>query len=321
MSTLALRPAPEDTDSERRKLIIRKRFRPDNDVTLFQGDCLDFLRSLPSQEAQLIVTSPPYNVGKSYEKRISFEEYLENQRLVIVECVRILKPGGSVCWQAGHYLAGESQIIPLDLAFHPLFAQHECLRLRNRIIWHYSHGLNCRRRFSGRHETILWYTKGDQYTFDLDAVRVPQKYPGKRAYKGPNRGKYSGNPLGKNPGDVWEFPNVKGSHVEKTPHPCQFPIELPERLVLALTSADDLVVDPYVGVGTSLLAAVMHSRRAAGSDIVREYLAIARTRLLDACIGRLRYRPLGKPILVPEPNTRLTTSPFGNKQDSGTGTG
>jgi adenine-specific DNA-methyltransferase len=90
----------------------------------------------------------------------------------------------------------------LDLALHPLFAHHSDLRLRNRIIWHFEHGLNCKFRFSGRYETILWYTKGDDYTFNLDAIRVPQKYPGKKAYKGLKRGEYSGHPLGKNPGDV-----------------------------------------------------------------------------------------------------------------------
>jgi adenine-specific DNA-methyltransferase len=157
---------------------------------------------------------------------------------------------------------------------------------------------------------ILWYTKGDDYIFNLDEVRIPQKYPGKRAYKGPRKGKYSCNPLGKNPGDVWDFPNVKSHHVEKTSHPCQFPIELPERLILALSRPHDLIVDPFLGVGTTAVAAVLHRRRAAGADLKARYLKIARNRIVEASRGTLRRRPMGRQIYEPNPNTRLTTSPF-----------
>ena len=292
------------------RLRIRRRYSPDNDVTLFHGDCLALLRTIPDKSVRLVVTSPPYNVGKSYEDRVSFDQYLSRQKLVIAECVRVLKPGGSVCWQVGHHVNGYGQVIPLDLALHPLFAEHSLLRLRNRIIWHFEHGLHCTHRFSGRHETILWYTKGDKYLFNLNAVRVPQKYPGKRAYKGPRRGEYSGNPLGKNPGDVWILPNVKGKHIEKTDHPCQFPIELPLRLIRALTKKNDLVVDPYLGVGTTAVAAILCGRRAAGADLMEGYLESARQRIQDAVTGDLRYRQIGKPVYCPKPNTPLTTSPF-----------
>ncbi len=295
------------------RLSISRYFRKENDVTLFRGDCLSLLRHIPDGSVQLVVTSPPYNVGKSYERRLRFEEYMAQQRAVIAECVRVTRPGGSICWQVGNHVNGHGQVIPLDLALHPVFVSHDSLRLRNRIIWHYQHGLNCTYRFSGRHETVLWYTKGDEYYFNLDAVRVPQKYPGKRAYKGPHRGKFSGNPLGKNPGDVWDLPNVKGSHVEKTTHPCQFPIELPERLILALTKKNNLVLDPFLGVGSTAVAAVMHGRRVAGADVVKSYLEIAQARIRDMIRGRLRYRPLGTAIYVPKPNTRLTISPFAPK--------
>ncbi|MBE3040086.1 MAG: site-specific DNA-methyltransferase, partial [Chloroflexi bacterium] len=217
----------------------------------------------------------------------------------------------------GHHVNGHGQAIPLDLLLHPLFAEHSGtvqLLLRNRIIWHFEHGLNSRKRFSGRHETILWYTVGDRYTFNLDTVRIPQKYPGKRAYKGKRRGEYSCNPLGKNPGDVWVIPNVKSNHAEKTKHPCQFPIELPERLILALTNKGHLVVDPFLGVGTTAVAAILHGRRAAGADIKAEYLAIARQRIRAALSGRLRRRPFAKPVYEPPPNTPLTTSPFSGKK-------
>ena len=137
-------------------------------------------------------------------------------------------------------------------------------RLRNRIVWTFGHGQHCQRRFSGRYEVVLWYTKSDDYIFHLDPVRVPAKYPGKRAFRGPRKGQLSGNPLGKNPSDVWEIPNVSGNHVEKTAHPCQFPVALVERLVLALTDVGGVVFDPFCGVATSGVAALLHQRRYVG---------------------------------------------------------
>jgi adenine-specific DNA-methyltransferase len=292
---------------------IRRRFDERNDVTLYHGDCVKLLRKVPNAVAQLIVTSPPYNVGKDYEENLTIDDYLKLQRTVIDECVRITRPGGSICWQVGNHINGHGQMIPLDLLLHPLFSAYAAtdqLLLRNRIVWHFEHGLNCKNRFSGRHETILWYTKGDDYVFNLDVVRVPQKYPGKRAYKGKRRGEFSCNPLGKNPSDVWIVPNVKSNHVEKTTHPCQFPIEIPERLILALTNEGDLVVDPFVGAGTTAVAAVLHKRRSAGADIRNDYLEIALQRIKAAATGRLRRRPFGKPVYQPKPNTPLTISPF-----------
>ena len=292
---------------------IRRHFNQTNDVTLFHGDCLKLLRSMPDGAAQLVVTSPPYNVGKEYERNLTIEAYIEFQRRVIEESVRITRRGGSICWQVGNHVNGHGQMIPLDILLHPFFAafvETAELRLRNRIVWHFEHGLHCKRRFSGRYESILWYTKGHNYIFNLDAVRVPQKYPGKQAYKGARRGQYTCNPLGKNPGDVWIIPNVKSNHVEKTDHPCQFPIEIPERLILAFTKEGDLVVDPFLGAGTTAVAAVLHKRRTAGADIKKEYLAVARQRVTAAVAGKLKRRPFGKPVYQPEPNTRLTTSPF-----------
>ena len=113
-------------------------------------------------------------------------------------------------------------------------------------------GLHCKKRLSGRYETILWFTKSDDYTFNLDPIRVPQKYPNKKYFKGKNKGKLSCNPLGKNPSDVWEIPNVKHNHVEKTEHPCQFPVELVDRLVLSLTNEGDVVFDPFLDLGLQL---------------------------------------------------------------------
>src|SRR5439155_11443066 len=170
------------------------------------------------------------------------------------------------------------EIIPLDTILFPIFRELG-LKMRNRIVWHFEHGLHCTKRFSGRYETIVWFTKNDDYVFNLDPIRIPQKYPSKKHFKGPRRGELSCDPRGKNPGDLWVIPNVKSNHVEKTIHPCQFPVYLIERLVLALTNKGDWVLDPFLGVGSSAVAALLHDRRAAGADIVKEYMGIARERV------------------------------------------
>jgi adenine-specific DNA-methyltransferase len=273
------------------------RLQNDAQVNLKCQDNLAFMRPLPDASMKLIVTSPPYNLGKRYERRSPLEDYVQQQAQVISECVRLLHPEGSLCWQVGNHVNGE--IYPLDIVLYPVFKEHG-LKLRNRIVWHFEHGLHCSKRLSGRYETILWFTKGDEYTFHLDPIRVPSKYPNKKYFKGPKRGQLSGNPMGKNPGDVWIFPNVKNNHVEKTPHPCQFPVELVERLVLALTDAGDSVFDPYVGVGSAVIAAVKHNRHGYGCDIVKEYVDMAWERLHALRAGTLRTRPMNRPVYEPK---------------------
>jgi len=296
-------------------LKIADRFSPEADFVLHQGDCLDMLATVSDGLVKLVVTSPPYNLGKSYESRLGLDEYLDHQKQVIEQCVRVLSPGGSICWEVGNYVE-DGKILPLDIALYPVFTSLG-LHLRNRIVWYYGHGLHASRRFSGRYEVILWFTKSDAYTFNLDAVRVPQRYPQKRYFKGPRRGELSGNPLGKNPSDVWEIPNVKANHVEKTIHPCQFPVELVERLVLALTDAGDWVLDPFMGVGSTAIAALMHRRRAIGAEIMPEYAAIARERVNLAEQGRLRVRPMDRSVYdpaAPERSVAPRSVSFGFRQ-------
>ncbi|MFQ5880121.1 MAG: DNA-methyltransferase [Dehalococcoidia bacterium] len=283
-------------------------YTSDADVVLYHGDCLELLSQISSGSVQLVVTSPPYNIGKKYERKKTLATYLSEQATVISKCVEVLKEGGSICWEVGNHIAGSNEILPLDIALYPTFASHG-LKLRNRIIWHFEHGLHCSRRLSGRYETILWFTKGDNYTFNLDPIRVPQKYPGKKAFKGPRIGQYTSHALGKNPGDVWIIPNVKHNHVEKTVHPCQFPVELVQRLVLALTNEGDLVLDPYMGVGSTAVAAVLHNRKAVGADIVADYIQIARSRVTLAAAGLLRTRPMHKPIYEPPSESTLARRP------------
>jgi len=275
-------------------------------TTLACQDNIVFMRSLESESMQLIVTSPPYNIGKAYESRSTLDDYFDSQEKVIQECVRLLSPRGSLCWQIGNHVQN-GEIFPLDIVLYPIFRKLG-LKLRNRIVWHFEHGLHCTKRLSGRYETIMWFTKSDDYTFNLDAIRVPSKYPGKRYFKGPKVGQLSGNPLGKNPSDVWIFPNVKNNHVEKTIHPCQFPVELVERLVLALTEPGDAVLDPYMGVGSAAVAAEKHGRVGYGCDVVREYVDIALDRLRQLRAGTLKTRPMNKPVYDP-------SLPYGGHKD------
>lgn len=265
-------------------------------------DNLEFMRTLRKGSMKLIVTSPPYNIGKEYERRTSIELYVEHQVATIAEAVRLLHPKGSICWQVGNHV-DDGEIFPLDIILYPLFKSHG-LKLRNRIVWTFGHGLHCQRRLSGRHETILWFSKSDDYTFNLDPIRIPSKYPDKKHFKGPKRGQMSGNPLGKNPSDVWEIPNVKANHVEKTAHPCQFPVGLVERLVLGLTNPGDNVLDPFMGVGSSVIAALKNGRNAYGCDLVDEYVDIALHRVSQLEDGVLRTRPMNKPIYNPAEKDR-----------------
>lgn len=288
---------------------ISDHYRPDARATLYSGDRLGLLNALPDSAARLIVTSPPYNIGKKYEKRIVFKTYLEGQKNTLTQCARILADNGSLCWQVGNHVSEGGEIFPLDIYVYRI-CKRLGLKLRNRIIWCFEHGLHCKNRLSGRYETILWFTKSDDYVFNLDSIRVPQKYPGKKHFKGPKAGQYSCNPLGKNPGDVWVIPNVKHNHVEKTVHPCQFPIELVERLVLSMTNENDLVVDPYIGVGSAACAAVLHGRRAAGADTDSVYLKIARDRISQALDKNIPRRPRNRAVYVPGPNDRIAKMPL-----------
>ncbi len=298
---------------------IATHFNPNADIVMFNGETGNLIDTMPDNCVKLIITSPPYNIGKSYETQVSIDEYLDTQTKIISKFYRILHSGGSVCWQVGNFVQ-DGEVFPLDIFYYRIFKELG-FYLRNRIVWHFGHGLHASKRFSGRYETLLWFTKSKDYTFNLDPVRVPSKYPGKRHYKGPNKGKLSGNPKGKNPSDVWEIlaqewedcfweiPNVKSNHPEKTIHPCQFPVELVERCVLALTNEDDYVFDPYAGVGSSLIAAIKHNRRAIGSEKEIEYINVTQERLTSFFNGTLQLRPLGKPVHKPTGQEKISKTP------------
>ena len=231
------------------------------------ADNLAFMRRFDDGSIQLYsLTSPPYNLGKSYESRLSLDAYLDvsSSRDCRVRCG---------CYVSlGVHMLGRSEtsrrtgeIIPLDVHSLPNLSVSWAPASKPNHCGEYGHGQHERKRLSGRYETVNWWTKTPDYTWHLDPIRVPSKYPNKRHFRGPKAGQLSGNPKGKNPSDVWEIPNVKSNHVEKTIHPCQFlGIELVERLVLSMSDPGDAVLDPYMGVGSSLIAAAKHGRTALG---------------------------------------------------------
>jgi adenine-specific DNA-methyltransferase len=282
---------------------------------ILQGDCRETLRSIRSESIRLIITSPWYNVGKEYETNQTLEDYLENMRPILRELRRVLVPDGSLCWEVGNFVK-DGEVFPLDIYFYRLFKDLG-FKLRNRIAWHRRHGVHATKRFSGRYEVVMWFTNGEDYVFNLDNVRVPQRYPNKTQYKlGVEHGTLSGHPSGANPSDVWEImtdewesglwdiPACKANHPEKTDHPCQFPVEMAERLVLALSDEGDVVLDPFGGTGSTVIAALKHGRMGVMCERITEYVQIARERLTDFANGTLRLRPLGRPVYQPSGSGR-----------------
>ncbi len=290
------------------------KFSEGNLVTLYGGDCMGLLKSMPDRVVDLVVTSPPYCMGKSYENpEDNLKTFFNKHTELLPEVYRVLKDGGSVCWQVGYHVKNNT-VSPLDFMVHEVIKKHpdkalaKGLILRNRLIWTFGHGYNATHRFSGRHEVIMWYTKGQNFKFDLDSVRVPQKYPGKRHYKGYKKGEYSGNPLGKNPSDVWDIPNVKSHHIEKTEHPCQFPVAIPQRLIKALTDKNDLVLDPFLGSGTTAAAAMLENRRFVGAEAEKRYRDIAHARIEASLGGTIRFR-VDSPVVKPDHGSAVAIKP------------
>lgn len=304
---------------------IHQLFTTENyDYTIKSGNAFELINTLNDNSIQLTFTSPPYNIGKVYEKRAPLEDYLNPYRNFAKTLFQKTSDYGHVCWEVGNYVE-DGEIFPLDVFFYNIFKEAG-FKLRNRIVWHFEHGLHASKRFSGRYETILWFSKNDTYTFNLDDVRVPSKYPGKRAWKGEKKGLPTGNPLGKNPSDlwkiitndwdkeIWEVPNVKANHPEKTAHPCQFPIELVQRCALALTDKNDVVLDPFMGVGSTAIASLLHSRKFLGFELDDEYITLTKERITQLSQGTLKIRPLGKQVYAPTGKEKISQIPLEWKQ-------
>lgn len=299
----------------------------DEGLRLIQADVSAALDLIEDESVQLVLTSPPYNLRKIYErdKAMSLDEYIAWLTPVVNKICSKVAANGSVCWQVGNFVR-DGEVFPLDYYFYNMFLS-QGFKLRNRIIWRFNFGLHATKRLSGRYETLLWFTKSDDYVFNLDPIRVPQLYPGKRhsAKKGEERaGKPSGNPLGKNPSDfwifsaddyfsenpIWEIPNVKANHPEKTIHPCQFPHELAERCVLAFSNESDVVLDPFIGAGTSAIAAIKAGRQAIGIDRSRDYVKLTRERVKALRAGELALRQSGKGVRRPVAGEKVSQIPI-----------
>jgi len=247
-----------------------------------KADALDFLKALPDNCVDLHVSSPPYNLSKNYDgsdDAMLFMEYIGWQMAIIAQIARTLKPGGTVVYQVGMTKDDDGNRYMLDELLSPLMRQAK-LTFQDRIVWLSQHGATPKDHphLVNRYETALVFSKGEQAAWNPNAIRIPQKYPGKKAFRGPNKGSYSGHPLGAHPSDVWHITHVMHNHPENTDHPAQFPIEFPRRAILAYTNVDGLVCDIFNGSGSTQIACLRTGRNFIGSDLAYEDLRVARLR-------------------------------------------
>jgi DNA modification methylase len=240
-------------------------------VTADVEDCLD---SLPDGAARMIVTSIPYNVGKTYgdaagADRLRHVAYIGWLLKILSECARILSDGGTLFLQVGSTRDDDDRLIPLDTLLFE-WIRKTGLDFQSRVIWTIPHGLTPRRRLAERHETALVFSKGTPI-FNPGAARQPQKQPGKRAFKGPARGQLSGHPLGAWPTNVWsDIGNVGHNNPERTGHPAQFPLALARRAIQLYSMPGDVICDPFSGAGTTQVAALQTGRAFTGCDLFYE---------------------------------------------------
>lgn len=253
-----------------------------HNVLLYEGDCLDLLRRIPPEIIDLTVTSPPYNIGKEYEAKRDVAEYIDWCADWIAELYRVATLDGA-CWLNLGYLsiAEKARAIPIPY----LLWDRIPFYLVQEVVWQYGAGVAAKLAYSPRNEKFLWYARSqNSFYFDLDAVRDPNiKYPNQ--FK---NGKRKVNLAGKNPGDVWSFPKVTSgrnrSSAERTSHPAQFPIAVIDRIVKGCSSGDALVLDPFMGSGTTAEAAMRLGRPVVGIELNPAYIDIAAQRLDNAAI-------------------------------------
>lgn len=258
--------------------------------TTASSDVLDYLDAIPDGSAALFFSSPPYNLGKVYGEGASSDSmrhvmYIGWLGMILSEASRVLAEGGVLALQIGATRDHLDQIVPIDLLVHDVIMKTG-LTFQNRIIWQVPHGLTPKRRLAGRHETVLVYSKGVPRHFNANSARTTQQQPSKKAFKGPNKGKLSGHPLGAFPSDVWRIPSVAANNPQRTGHPAQMPEELARRVVQLYTVPGDLVIDPFSGSGTTHAVCIETGRRFTGCDLHYEDLRarrLAKAGLADVC--------------------------------------
>jgi len=233
-----------------------------NNIDIITGDALVELCKIEANSVDLIIADPPYNLGKDYGNNhdvLGFDAYLSFSRDWLKQAHRILKPSGSLYVFMGfRFISYLYDILDRELQ----------MFFNNWIVWHYTQGTGKTKGFSPRHDDILMFTRTNRFKFNLDSVRVPQKY-----YRGRN------NMRGANPGDVWTFSHVHYCNGNRQAHPTQKPEGLIERMVLASTDEGDLVVDPFCGSGTTLRVCQQLGRKAIGVEINPDYVRMTQERL------------------------------------------
>ncbi|MEI6203271.1 MAG: site-specific DNA-methyltransferase [Enhydrobacter sp.] len=251
------------------------------DVLLYVGDAVELMARMPDGSVDLTVTSPPYNIGKEYERALPMSEYIEWSRSWLSGIPRITASGGAFWLNLGYApVAGEGKAVPLPY----LLWDKVDMFLIQEIVWNYGAGVAARNSFSPRNEKWLWYVNDPAaYTFNLDAVRDPDvKYPNQRKH-----GRLRVNPAGKNPSDVWAIPKVttgeggdgRRAAAERTSHPAQFPEAVITRIVRACSDPGDILLDPFGGSGTTGAVALATDRACVLFEIRADYAQIAARRL------------------------------------------
>ncbi len=233
-----------------------------SNIDIRTGDALHELPTIKSSSVDVVVADPPYNLGKDYGNNHDikgFDEYLDFSRAWLTEAHRLLKPTGTLYVFMGfRFISYLYDILDRELQ----------MFFNSWIVWHYTQGMGKTKGFSPRHDDILMFTKTKKPKFNLDNVRVPQKY-----YRDRN------NMRGANPGDVWEFSHVHYCNGNRQNHPTQKPEGLVERMVLASSDEGDLVVDPFSGSGTTLRVCQQLDRKAIGIEINPNYVTMTKDRL------------------------------------------
>lgn len=247
-------------------------------VLLYNMDCVVGLKKLQELECiNSVITSPPYNIGKEYEKNKTIDDYIAWLKEVFTLTYQASSPHSSLLLNLG-YVKKENAGRAIPIPY--LLWNHIKYFLNQEIVWNYGAGVACKHYLSPRNEKVLWYVKEEaNYTFNLDPIRDPDvKYPNQK-----KNGKIKVNALGKNPSDVWQIPKVTSganrASKERMPHPAQFPEELIRRLVLAFTNEDDLILDPFLGSGTTAIVASNQNRYCLGFEIDKSYCDLAINRI------------------------------------------
>jgi adenine-specific DNA-methyltransferase len=246
-------------------------------VAIYCQDCIEGMQKLPDGLVNLAITSPPYNIGKEYESLIETSDYINWCASWMKEIYRISDENGAFWLNVGYFtVKNKGLAVPIPY----LLWDKTDFYLLQEVVWNYSAGVACRNRFSPRNEKLLWYIKNQkQYTFNLDEVRDPNvKYPNQK-----KNGKLKCNPLGKNPTDVWQIAKVtsgaKRSSKERTPHPAQFPTEMIEMIIKSSSNQGELIIDPFMGSGSTAVAAIENGRNVIGFEIEEKYVRIAQERI------------------------------------------